>query len=130
MQFGRLWWPSWAVLRPSWAALGPSWAVLEASWAILAALVALSGRFGSLGGPQGGAMAAQGTPGVGVLHAELQKLCQAALGILPRLNVPGGTVADPASFDPTRHCAWVGGAAAEGGGHGIVLACLALGVRT
>ena len=52
-------------------------------------------------------MAAQGASGVGVVQAagcgpegvgesfrRLQKTCQTALGILPRLNVSGGTVAD------------------------------------
>ena len=93
-------------MGPSWALLELYLAVLEACWAILAALVALLGRLGSLGEPQDGVMAAQGPPGVGVVHAmaccqrggwsfrRLQKPCQTALGILPRLNVPGGTVAD------------------------------------
>ena len=56
-------------MGPSRALLELSWAVLVASWAILAALVALLGRLGSLREPQGGAMAAQGPPGVGVVHA-------------------------------------------------------------
>ena len=108
--------PSRAVLGASWSnmeaifgrhrALELSWAVLEACKAVLVALVAFLGRLGSLGEPQGGAMAAQGPPKVGPIHAalrwerqggplrRLQKPCQTALGILPRLNVPRGTVAD------------------------------------
>ena len=51
-------------------------------------------------------MAAQGPPGRGAMHAtlrverggwslrRLQKPCQTAIGIPPRLNVPGSTVAD------------------------------------
>ena len=51
-------------------------------------------------------MAVQGPPGVGVVQSKLreergggslrrlQKPCQTALGILPRLNVPRGTVAN------------------------------------
>ena len=51
-------------------------------------------------------MAAQGRPKARPIHAigreerggwslrKLQKPCQTTLGILPRLNVPGGTVAD------------------------------------
>ena len=91
---------SWGVLEASWAVWRPSWAVLEASWAILAAWVGFLGRHGSLGELQGGAMAAQGAPGVGAMQAELcapegggplrrlQKPWQTALGILPRPNVP------------------------------------------
>ena len=72
----------------------------------MVALVAFLGLLGSLGEPQGGAMAAQGPPKVGAVQSSkrvpeaegslrrLEKPCQAALGILPRLNVPGGTVAD------------------------------------
>ena len=98
--------PSGVVMGPYWALLELSWAVLEACRAVLVALVAFLGRLGSLGEPQGGAMAAQGPPGVGGMRAvkrgpegggslrRLQKPCQTALGILPRLNVPGGTVAD------------------------------------
>ena len=56
---------------PSWALLEPSWAVLEACWAMLAAWMALLGRFGALGEPQGGAMAAQGPPEGGPIHAAL-----------------------------------------------------------
>ena len=83
---------------------------MEACFAILAAWMTFLGRLGSLGEPQGGAMAAQGPPGVGAVHASkrverggwslgrLQKPCQTVLGILPRLNVPRDTVAD--------HCRW------------------------
>ena len=78
----------------SWALLGQSWAVLEACKAVLAAVLSFLGRLGSLGEPPGGAMAAQGPPGVGGM---LGTLCvergggpledYRALGILPRLNV-------------------------------------------
>ena len=92
-------------MRPSWALFELSWAVLEACWALLAAWMALLGRLGAFGELQGSSMAAQGPPGVGVMHARLrdergvplrrlQKPCQTALGILARLNVLGGTVAD------------------------------------
>ena len=53
----------------SWALLELSWAVLEACKAVLAALVAFLGRLGSLGESQGGAIAAQGLPGEGAVHA-------------------------------------------------------------
>ena len=55
---------------------------------MLAAVVSFLGCFGSPGEPQGGAMAAQGPPGVGAVHAtpcyprgggsfrRLQKSCQ------------------------------------------------------
>ena len=102
---------SWGVLEASWAVWRPSWPVLEASWAILAAWVGFLGRHGSLGELQGGAMAAQVPPGsrddaVAYLRdgggrplRRLQKPCQGALGILPRLNVPrhGGGFSGPVS---------------------------------
>ena len=109
--------PLWALLGSSWsglgASLGASWAVLEPSWAILAALVVSQVRLGSHLGHFGrlaerqrrvlaptepreeGAMHARGCrPGGGGSLRRLQKPCQTALGILARLNVPGGTVAD------------------------------------
>ena len=46
---------------------------MEAAWAILAAWMALLGRLGSLGEPQGGAVAAQGPPGVGVVQSGLRE---------------------------------------------------------
>ena len=74
------------------------------------------GRLGGLGGfpglswkpwrAPGRRHGRPGPSGVGVVHAggrcrrgrwplrKLQRPCQTALGILPRLNVPGGTVAD------------------------------------
>ena len=101
------------LLERSWGFFGASWAVLERSSAILAALVASQVRLGShlghlgrLGERQGrvwapteprkeGAVHATGCdPGGGGPLRKLQKLCRTALGILARLNVPGGTVAD------------------------------------
>ena len=95
------------------AILGPSEAVMEASWTILAALVAcqvrLGGHLGRFWTPWrapgsrqaaqeysggGGCTQRDALTGCGPLR-RLQKPCQAALGILPRFNVPGGTVADP-----------------------------------
>eukprot|EP00959_Pyramimonas_sp_CCMP1952_P205870 4305337-Pyramimonas_sp.AAC.1 len=107
-------------VRPSWAILGLSWTILEASWAILAALVASQVRMGSHLGHlgrheerQGGVMAAQRASGEGAMHAigrverggglrRLQKPCQTALGILARLDVSGGTVAD--NFEVLPKC--------------------------
>ena len=98
-------------MGPYWALLEPPWAVLEACWDMLAAWMALLNRFGAFGEPQGGSMAAQGPPGVGVVFARVcgseaggplrkrHKPCQTALGIPPRLNVPGGTVADSGIID-------------------------------
>ena len=60
---------SWAAMELYRALLEPAWAVLEACWTILAALVAFLGRLGSFGESQDGVMAAQGPPGVGVVHA-------------------------------------------------------------
>ena len=109
--------PLWALLgvllERSWGFFEASWAVLEASWAILAALVASQVRLGShlghlgrLGERQGRVLApteprgsCEGTrAGGGGPLRRLQKPYQTALGILARLNVPGGTVAE---FDCT-----------------------------
>ena len=100
----------WVLLERSWAFFGASLAVLEASWAILAALVASQvrlgshlGRLGRLGGRQGRVWAPTEPRKEGQIFADvrgpgplerLQKPYKTALGILTRLNVPGGTVAD------------------------------------
>ena len=71
---GGLCGPPEAILGRYEAILGvlePFWAVLEACWAMLAAWTALLGRFGAFGEPQGGSMAAQGPPGVGVMQSSL-----------------------------------------------------------
>ena len=100
-------------MERSWGFFWASWAVLEASWPILAALVASQVRLGShlghlgrIGERQGrvweptepreeGAIHATGRePEVAGSLRRLQKPYQTALGILARLNVPGGTVAD------------------------------------
>ena len=70
--------PSW---KPSWA----SWTPWRAPGTCLGADRA-SGRGGD-------ACDSQRVEG-GVALRRLQNPCQTALGILPRLNVPGGTVAD------------------------------------
>ena len=97
--------------------MGLSWAVLEASWAILAVLVACLGRFGShlehlgrLGERWGRVWASTEPREEGAVHATRrcpggggpfrrlqQEPYHTALGILARLNVPGGTVADSAA---------------------------------
>ena len=61
--------PFWSIWRD---ALRLSWAVMEACRAVLAALVAFLGRLGGFREPQGGAMAAQGPPKVGAMHATLR----------------------------------------------------------
>ena len=83
---------------PSWGHLGRIGALLGCLGGLLVAWVGFLGRHGSLGELQGGAMAAQGAPGVWAMQAaiceteggralrRLQKPCQTALGILPRLN--------------------------------------------
>ena len=84
--------------RPSWGHLGRIGALLGCLGGLLVAWVGFLGRHGSLGELQGGAMAAQGAPGVWAVQSELcrpegggalrrlQKPCQTALGILVRLN--------------------------------------------
>ena len=103
--FGPSWRSSWSAHGASLGPLGPSWghlgrigALLGCLGGLLVAWVGFLGRHGSLGELQGGAMAAQGAPGVGAVQAgicetagggalrRLQKPCQTALGILPRLN--------------------------------------------
>ena len=111
---------------PSW---GSSWSALRASfgppsWAILAALVASQVRLGShlghlgrLGERQGRVLAPTEPRKEGAIHQtgcdpggggpleRLQKPYQTALGILARLNVPGGTVADDGKRAQTRRVA-------------------------
>ena len=61
-----------AILGRRTAILGPFGAILDHLGGMLglwAALVTFLGRLGSLGEPQGGAIAAQGPSGGGVVHA-------------------------------------------------------------
>ena len=77
-------------MERSWGFFGTSWAVLDASWAILAALVASQVRLGSHIGHIGRLGERQGR----VWEPTEPREDGAALCILARPNVPGGTVAD------------------------------------